>query len=589
VSRSRVFRHRALIGLALGAILLAAAAAGQEILLDRPLQVAGVTLFVSRTDPHGWYYLPDTPRISESGEGLPEFSLVKYTAPAEASGGGGQGITAARGGGVLHMLATYGVAEERLRRAEEALRAVPERREDRILGPIVFRAGTFALVSSVAREGGMARRVAGTGPAPLLEGGKVAVSAELTPEGATFLWQSFAMATPDVSLAFSLEFEGYRSPYEAELVADWDRFFKHQSVEARLKILWIGFDVKTLVDECFTDGTITVEVKGESASMEPLLEAAHAKVASLLFDPLPQTGQREEAAAGDALSGALGSLGSTGRSYVDLFAGYQLTRQRLTGSARIRLTQQRAERMHALLVGNIGPLGKRWGGDRRFFHAVSLEDPTFRQREVAVSFDGDAGDFSRAVEHLVVQVEKRHGDGSVTLREALLDPRTLAASGNRLLFAYPNAGDGDLAVWLRYRYRAVWTFRGGRQHDAGWQEADSFALSLRPPYVVRRLSFEGDPAALEAQGVRSVTAKVSWDFLGQPRTETVTLRAGAWSRELELVLPADQPVCSVHLAWRLQGGRTLQRGPFLEEGEVVYIDEVNEAAEPGAAPSGGGE
>ena len=556
----------------------------QEILLDRVVEMAGVTLFASRSDPHAWYYLPDSPRVAER-DGVPEFSLVKYTAPPTATGGGGQGITAARGGGVLHLLAVYGVSDDRLQRAADALRAVPERKEDRIAGPIVFRAGTFALVSSVASTGGMARRISGMGPAPVLEGGKVAVSVELDPEGATFLWQSFTMESPDVSLAFSMEVEGYRTPYEAELVADWDRLYSRRDIQARLKVVWFGFDVKVLVDECFSNGTIRLDVKGESSSLQPLLEAAHAKIASLLFDPLPQAPPPQEASAGGVL-GAL--LGSARRNYVDLFAGYQMTRQRLAGSARIRLAQQRAERLHALLTGSIGPLGRRWRTDQRFFRTISLEDPAFRQREIAVSLDGDVTAFASAVERLVVQLEKRHGDGSVTMREGMLDPRTLSETGNRLLFVYPNAGDADLQEWLRYRYRAVWSFRGGRQHDSGWQDADAFALSLHPPYAVRRVSFEGDPAALSSAGVRSVLVTVSWEFLGQPRTERITLRPGAWSREVELVLPDEQPAVSVTLTWHLAGGRTLQRGPFNEDSEIVYVDEIPATAGQASAPAQGG-
>jgi len=575
--------------LALATLAVTAAAwpcAAQEILLDRYLEMAGVTLFASRVDPHAWYYLPDTPRVAASEAGLPEFSLVKYTTTAEAAGGS-QGISAARGGGVFHLLATYGVTPERLSRAEEGLRSAPERKDDRILGPIGFRAGSFALVSSVVAAGGaMTRRLVGTGPAPLLEGGKVAVSSELTPEGATFLWKSFEMANPDVSLAFSMEIEGYRTPYEAELVANWDRLHERHDASVRAKVLWIGIDVKVFIDQCFSDGTIKLDVKGESAAMEPLLESAYAKVASLLFDPLPEPPRTESAGAGGVLDSLLGAVKK--RSPVDLFAGYQFTRQRLVGTARIRLAQQRAERLNILLAGNIGPLARRWGKDERFFRAISLEDPAFRQREVAISFDGDAAEFARVVNTLVVQLEKQHADGTVTLREAMLDPRTLGEQGNRITFAYSNAGDADLQRWLRYRYRAVWSFRGGRQHDAGWQDADAFALSLRPPYAVRRVSFEGNGEVLAAAGVRSVLARLEWDFLGERRTENITLRPPGWSKEQELVLPSDHPTFRITLTWHLAGGRTLRSGPREEEGEIVYVDELPEASDTPAAPATGG-
>lgn len=575
---------RALVMLAAAA--LAWPAAAQDVLLDRTLEMAGVTLFAARADPHGWYYLPDTPRVATTEAGAPEFSLVKYVATAEPTAGA-QGITAARGGGVLHLLATYGVTPERLARAEEALRSAPERKDDRILGPIGYRAGSFALVSSVvAAEGAMTRHLVGTGPAPLLEGGKIAVSSELTPEGATFLWKSFEMANPDVSLVFSMEIEGYRTPYEAELLADWDRLHERHDADVRARVFWFGVDVKVFIDRCFSDGTIKLEVKGESAAMEPLLESAYAKVASLLFDPLPEPPRGSGDQAGGLLDTVLGAVKK--RIPFDFCGGYQFTRQRLAGTARIRLSQQRAEPLRILLTGNIGPLARRWGKDERYFRAISLEDPAFRQREVAVSFDGDGAEFGRVVNTLVVQLEKQHGDGTVTLREALLDPRTLSAQGNRLTFAYPNAGDADLQRWLVYRYRAVWSFRGGRQHDTGWRDADAFALSLRPPYAVRRVSFEGAPGALAAAGVRSVLARVEWDFLGERRSEVVTLRPGAWSRELELVLPAERPVYGVTLTWHLAGGRTLSVGPREEEGEIVYVDELPATTDTPAAPATGG-
>jgi hypothetical protein len=558
-------------------LLVAGPAAAQEVLLDRSLVVAGVTLFGSRTDPQAWYYLPDEPRIATTDQGLPEFSLVKYASPAEATGGGAHGITAARGGGVLHFLALYGVTPSRLARAEQALRALEDHEEDRIVGPIQYRAGSFALVSSVAAtDGGMARRVTCTGRAPLLEGGKVAVSVGLTPEGATFLERSLEMENPDISLAFSMEMEGYRSPYEADLVVDWDRVWAHQELEARAKVFFVGLEVDMLIDEMVTNGAIRVEVKGESSSMEPLLAAAYAKVTEMMFDPAPPD-QADQADAGDLGNVVSRVIGSVRRSTVDLFAGYQLTRIKRSGTARISLRQQRAERLFALLTGNVGPLAREWRDDERFFRAINLEDPTFRTREVTFSFDGDAADFAKVVNHLVVQLRKRHGDGSETTREAMLDPRTLTTEANRIVFAYGWSGEPDQQSWLGYDWRAVWSFRGGRSHDTGWQSADSFAIALRPPYDVRTVFFDGEPEALEAAGVRSVLARVEWDFLGETKSERLTLRRGRWSDELELVLAADQPTYSVFLEWHLQDGSRPSRGPWQEESGVVYIDEFPEA------------
>ena len=547
----------------------------QEVLLDRTLTAGGLTLFAALDEPGGWYYLPDEPRIATDEHGRPEFSLVKYASAAEATGGGSHGITAADGGGVLHFLATYGVGDVRLARARAALREMEGHEDDRILGPIQFRAGSFALVSTVAAtDGGMARKVTGTGRAPLLEGGKIAVSVGLTPEGATFLERSLEMENPDISLAFSMEMEGYREPYEADLVVNWDKVWSHKEIEARVKVYFVGAEVDLLLDEMATNGAIRVEAKGESASMEKLLDAAYSKVSDMLFDQAPP-GQAERETIDDIGNTVSRILGSARRSTVDIFAGYRLSKKKRSGTARISLRHQRAERLFILLTGNVGPLAREWRNDPRFFRSVNLEDPTFRNREVTFSFDGDAADFGKVVNHLVVQLRKTHGDGSQTTREAMLDPRTLAEGDNRIVFAYGWAGETDQTSWMNYDWRAVWSFRGGRSHDTGWQTADSFAIALRPPYDVRTVFFDGEPAALEDAGVRSVLARIEWDFLGEAKSERLTLRRGRWTEELELVLPAEKPTYSVFLEWHLTDGTRPSRGPWIEESGIVYIDELS--------------
>jgi len=52
------------------------------------------------------------------------------------------------------------------------------------------------------------------------------------------------------------------------------------------------------------------------------------------------------------------------------------------------------------------------------------------------------------------------------------------------------------------------------------------------------------------------------------------------------VLPAEDPTCSVFLEWHLSGGRKVSQGPWLEESDVVYIDEIPDETE---GPDAGGE
>ncbi len=565
---------------------------GQEILLDRSLQVEGLTLFASRTNPGEWYYLPDRPHLATDDQGRPEFSFVKYVAPGR-TGEGGQGITKAAGGGVVHLLASYEVKPAAVERAQAALRTLDNHEKDRIVGPILYRQGHFQLVSSIATpDGRFGRRLLATGNAPLIEGERAAVSMELTPEGASLLWRALDMEHPDLTLVFSMQIAGYRTPYEAEMVVDWDRLWHHQRIKAGLEVYWVGIDVDTLVDKLLTDGTIKVTVKGTSAPMEALLQTAYRRAVQLLFEQAPpeEEGGGGASSAGSTLDRVLSAAGSAAERYkvVDITARYRLRNIRRTGTARLSLRQQVEEPLFVLLSADIGPVAARHRDDPAFFRVVNLEDPTFRQREVTLTYDGDARSFAEVLNHVVVQLRKRHGDGTVTLREAMLRPGTIAGEHGRIVFTYPNSGDADPLAWLHYQWRAVWSFRQGFDHDTGWRDSDAFAIALRPPFVVRRIALDGDQEALRRAGVRAVTATLAWDVLGHRQRRTATVRPGQLPRIVPVVLSRDDPQLSVSLTWHLAGGRKVTAGPWQESSEIVFVDEIPGTPAPGEAPASNG-
>jgi len=577
----------------LGLVLLACALPAQEVLLDRSVQVGGLTLFASRTEPGVWYYLPDRPHLAVDASGRPEFSFVKYVLPGRSAGGGSQGITRAAGGGVVHLLASYEVPPEAVENAEAELRTLEGHEEDRIAGPILYRDGSYQLVSAVVSpDGEMTRRVLGAGKAPLIEGERAAISLDLTPEGASLLWQTLDMEHPDLTLVFSMRMAGYRTPYEAELVVDWDRLYHHQAIKAGLKIYWVGIDVDALVESLLTDGTIQVNVKGESAPMEKLLQSAYDRVTRILFEEAPPGEESTPAAASSGSS--LGRIIDAARSAtdrcknIDLTARYRLRHVRRSGKARLSLRQETEEPLFVLLSADIGSVAARHRGDPAFFRAVNLEDPTFRQREVSVTYDGDAAAFAEALNHVVVQLRKRHGDGSVTLREAMLRPGRLAGEHGPLVFTYPNAGDGDPLEWLNYEWRAIWSFRQGFDHDTGWRESNAFAIALRPPFLLRRLTLDGDRSVLEAAHVRAVTAEIEWELLGHTERRVVTIRPRRLPRTVPVLLSRETPTVRVTLRWHLAGGRRIETGPWEERSDIVFVDEIPATTAPGTGAGHGG-
>ncbi|WDP84026.1 MAG: tetratricopeptide repeat protein [Desulfobacter sp.] len=292
-------KHLRLWLLALVPILLAVfstSAICQEINLDKMKKAGDLVCYQSLKEPAVWYYLPDQPRLAQKN-GRPQFSFMKYSRTDKQ---GKAGTHAAQGGGVVHFLVTYGVTKDRVRAAERRLQE--DYPEATIQGPIVYRKGSFALITSFTQDQDTLVRTVAVGKAPLMEGQKAAVSMALSREGAQLLWESFKSDTPDISLVFDMEFAGVREPYEATIEADWSRVSKHKRLKAGVKYSWFGADVDMLFQELRQDGAIKITTKGENASMDKIVESAHAKLLQVMFDPAPVDELNRAAAEKDSYS-----------------------------------------------------------------------------------------------------------------------------------------------------------------------------------------------------------------------------------------------------------------------------------------------
>ncbi len=256
-------------------------AAGSEVLLDQMVEAGGLKLFPVYGKPKKFYYLPDKVTIPIGKDGKPQFSLIKF-ARNVAQGGEG-GVTKGEGGGLVSFLVSLQVDDATKRKAERELRRKVS--GAKIIGPITYRNGTFAMISNFQQENGdWTQRIVGLGKAPVMEGHKAAVSMRLTAEGASILWESFKQAASDISVSFEMEIAGYRDPYEATIKADWSKVAKNRTLAAGLKTTYMGFDVQETMKELRDEKAITVEVKGQDDKMDRIWDLAYGKISEQLFE-----------------------------------------------------------------------------------------------------------------------------------------------------------------------------------------------------------------------------------------------------------------------------------------------------------------
>ena len=270
------------IVIALFTLSLLGQAQAQDVLLDQMQSAGGLKLFPIYGDPQTFYYLPDRIVIPKGENGKPQFSFLKFVVEEAASGEGG--IQDVGGGGLVSFMISFEVDDEAVRRAEADLQRLVS--GARIVGPINYREGTFALVSNFQQEDGdWTQRVVGLGKAPVMEDHKAAVSIRLTKLGANILWESFQQSASDIFVTFDMTIAGYRNPYEAEMTAWWSRVASNQSLNIGGRTDFLGVDIQDIMKELRQEGAIQVEVKGEDEHMDRLWEMAYGKLAEQMFEP----------------------------------------------------------------------------------------------------------------------------------------------------------------------------------------------------------------------------------------------------------------------------------------------------------------
>ena len=619
---------RIALAAASAAVALAAPAAAQEIVLDRFVALGDVVAFESLSEPGTYHYAPTKVRLARGSAGRPQFSFLRYVETAESGADEGEG------GGIVHAVVELGLTDGERERATAALRS--EVSGAKLAGPVIFRSGRFGLVTAFREENGdLVKQVVGLGTAPVLDGGKAAVSMQLTKRGAKILWESFHSATPDISFQFEMEVAGYRAPKRVRIEADFDRVYDHRRINEAVATPVLQAEIDEAFDDLFAEGAIRVEIVGDDAELSEMREQAYSMLRDLVFQPASASAGVAEAAAGprkSALDRATELLETrrkeaqrhqqahqslmqqlSERGYdVDALAAafpeiygapdarpapentaalpevpeiaavslYERKRSRQRGTYRLDLNKYTADTQAVRFDQNIGDLTRHLE-DPEVFRSVDLDDPMFRQRTILASLQGvNASAFEDEIAYVTVQFRKQHESGDLTVEDLTIDREAVNRSGNRFDFVYGWKGDQDRDRWNEYEYRTVWGFHGAPSIEREWRTRTEAVIPLQPPLQRRRVSLEVfDTEALTAAGVRSVSVKATSTIGDAKKQKQVTLNTarGELSSAIELLLPADATTYEYEIVWRLKGNKTLTTGTQQGDQDILYLDELPEA------------
>lgn len=562
-----------------------------EMLLEHGLQLEGLWLFPSQNHPNRYHYLPEQARLSENAQGKPQFSLTFFVdeQPAQVDGNPTNSIAEASGGAILHLLVEYGSSAVTIAQAQQTLRRRLNNDEAEIVGPVVFDSGAFSVISSVLTgEGSRSATILAQRPAPVLEGQAVALSFELEPRVANILLATLQSDTPDLSVAFSLQFHGLVDGYDATMMIDWEKTKTSMQAAGGGNIYVVSLEAEAVIERAFQDGAIELVVNGDDAAMEQLVDLAYNKAMDIMYAPIEIESIPESERGGmmdtlgTMINGLVGEAASSALGF-GISASYRMKDLRSEGKTQLSFDKRSSVTRTALLTMNLGEFCTGYGpADDCPVRVESTGDCDLAQRQVAVMVDGalkpEIGDF---VNHVSVVLRKEHESGEVTLRELLVNSHSINqpdAHGSLVHgpLTYNSNGDACDDEWLSYQFRTSWDFVGGGSYIADWVDTNRASIALTSPYHRQEITVTGDMQALLSRNVRAVVVEVSSPFFGETRTQRRSIRPAANIGEIEpisIVLPEGQYAYSYRVTWLMAGGERREIKGRDDLG-YLFIDEI---------------
>jgi|GEM_PF-561645 len=556
-------------------IFLAVSFLAAEVELDtEPLQIGNALLWKDHAEPGTYYYMPNQPRLAFWPDGTPKLTFLKYTKAGKEEAKGG----------ILHFFVKYGLTEPELAKVRQDLA-----KQDplaKLKGPIIFKKGSFVVISAAAGEGGVfTRKIIGEGKAPLITGSEVSVSIAVTPEGATFLEQALRYPTYPVSVRFDMTYEGLTPKYQAKATISWSKVRTYFEQYRKWKIykkykfgIWTWYVRKgtgeelRIADDLKSVGAVTIDVTGEDPNMEAILQTVVDSVMREMFEmKMELPGESQEGEGGGA--GGSGESGSTPAQQPNKPYGVSTTMKRVTRSDTwtVNMTKRlRLDRETGPMDASIGDTLRKFKNDKRVYDIINLDDPDLQDRQVFAILDGENFDtFKKYINFVTVSFKKTHPTGVPTTRDIIFNAQSFAERGNMLPFVYPRLGEG--ATWLSYEFKTTWSFMGGIKVDGAWTRSEEAAVNLFPPHRYRQVDVIADEENVKAHNIKLITVALKNRIFDREKTgEVKILPSETLLTKYEYLHKENDLSFQYEVTWLLGDGRRVSSGWQTTTDPFVY-------------------
>lgn len=549
-----------------------------QIAIDQGIRAGKLWCFPKVNDPNVYLYLPGEAHLAMDEAGDPMFSFLRYVINEASNSTESSSISKAGGGAVLNFLVEYQTPQEDIVLAQDTLQEILENDEIIVAGPILFDQGKYTLISSILKDGQSEKEwiSLASGNAPVLEGNRIALSFELSPERSKLMLESFKSAAPDLSLVFELGFSGLTDGFEAEMEVNWSEVSTHTSMEASGNYYYVSAQAKAVFDELIQDRSIVLRTKGEDINMQGLIQTVYDKLLTLLFQPAEVQKEEEKPLDATDLIKQIGGKSMPALNAFGFKASFTRKEIRKSGSSVFNFDAQSKQSRTHFLTMNVGRLYDQYGKDPQYFRTFNMDDPSFRQRTIFVGIDGELKqELDRLINSVTVSLRKVHANQDTSLQQVLIRPELLKENPGEISMLYGSQEDSNRVEWLNYEYRSQWNFTGGAELNTEWQAANGAMINLFTPYERKTIQIIGETEGFDEQEIRAVVVQVKYPFFGQQKTKQKVIKAGDALDDatFEITLPNGEFGYDYKITWIFSG-----RERHIEEGRddtgILFIDEI---------------
>lgn len=504
------------------------------------VDLIGAAASKSGKKSRNYYYLPSQVRLATKPdtEKTPEFLFLKFTTEERADQGGVQGA-------LIHFLVEWGLNEEQ----EDELRSKLESEHNGILkGAVPMDEGGddggFRIISATLTDDGMTHSLVDSGRAPLTASARAAGAARLDQHGAQLLAATFeeTSSIADLSVAFDFNYTIQTPAAKGSIVFDWSKYeSEYDSYEAEYKKYvtgkktqkFLGITIKSeptysySYDEMrshydFLSEREVVRMEFEEFVADERVNAIRDAFFQYFLDSFtntdpaadvpPANDEEEEAERPNIRYG-------NKYTYKETFSSRSWQRK----VQRFDLNYRMAIKKPHQVVGNLAEWYDFAKDNPKCVGSVNLNDKFFQHRDIHFILDLEAKEiFDDVVNFVTVEVQKKRSEGNDFEDHITIDQKYIEEEGINASVTYARGEDTNPDA---YRYRALWSLKGGHQwpKNPGWEYGSWEGVNLSPPLKRWVIEVEGDLGEMEESDITRITAQIRYSQFGEEVEENIHL------------------------------------------------------------------